>query len=89
MRQIVHFLKKNVAYDLWFACWVQESLSICVCQATKSRRHRQVMVDVASNEAGDRQPSGPSRTVKLSLKARTIKNVKISGNLIFNLHFKR
>lgn len=51
-----------------------------VSQAAKSRRHRQVELDVDSAEVEPSLPSGRSRqTNKLSLKARTKKNIQISG----------
>lgn len=50
-------------------------------EASKSRRHRQVEVDLTSHEAGPSNPSGYRRINKPSLKARTKKNVYISGDL--------
>lgn len=50
-------------------------------EASKSRRHRQVEVDFTSNEAGPSHSSGYSRVIKPSLKARTIENVHISGDM--------
>ncbi|XP_069008917.1 snRNA-activating protein complex subunit 1b [Embiotoca jacksoni] len=49
-------------------------------EASKSRRHRQVEVDVAGNEAGSASASGRARVTKLSLKARTKENIHISGD---------
>nr|XP_046267999.1 snRNA-activating protein complex subunit 1b [Scatophagus argus] len=48
-------------------------------EASKSRRHRQVEVDFTSSE--DNPSSGHSRIIKPSLKARTNKNVHISGDV--------
>lgn len=50
-------------------------------EAAKSRRHRQVEVDLTSNEAGPSNSSGSSRITKLSLKARTKESVHISGDM--------
>ncbi|KAI3367887.1 hypothetical protein L3Q82_026224 [Scortum barcoo] len=50
-------------------------------EAAKSRRHRQVEVDLTSNEAGPSNSSGSSRMTKLSLKARTKESVHISGDM--------
>ncbi|XP_068194456.1 snRNA-activating protein complex subunit 1b [Antennarius striatus] len=49
-------------------------------EACKSRRHRQVELDVTSNEVADVRRRG-SRPVKRSLKARTLTNVNVSGDL--------
>lgn len=54
-------------------------LKILLSQACKSRRHRQVEVDLTSNEAGPSNMSGSTRISKPSLKARTNENVHISG----------
>ncbi|XP_056282468.1 snRNA-activating protein complex subunit 1b [Pseudoliparis swirei] len=48
-------------------------------EASKSRRHRQVEVDVTSNVAA--QPHISTRTSKMSLKARTHENIRISDDL--------
>ncbi|TNN59391.1 snRNA-activating protein complex subunit 1 [Liparis tanakae] len=48
-------------------------------EAAKSRRHRQVEVDVTSNVAGP--PRISTRTSKMSLKARTHENIRISDDL--------
>uniref|UniRef100_A0AAQ6IL03 Small nuclear RNA activating complex, polypeptide 1b n=1 Tax=Anabas testudineus TaxID=64144 RepID=A0AAQ6IL03_ANATE len=48
-------------------------------EACKSRRHRQVEVDLTSNEAGPSNMSGSTRISKPSLKARTNENVHISA----------
>ncbi|XP_074487973.1 snRNA-activating protein complex subunit 1-like isoform X1 [Sebastes fasciatus] len=50
-------------------------------EAPKSRRHRQVAVDVTSNESGPSNSSGNSRTNKPSLKARTCENIHISDDV--------
>lgn len=51
-----------------------------VSQAAKSRRHRQVELDLTSAEVGPSLPSPhPKQANKLSLKARTKKNIHISG----------
>ncbi|XP_051251873.1 snRNA-activating protein complex subunit 1b [Dicentrarchus labrax] len=51
-------------------------------EAPKSRRHRQVEVDFTSHEAGPSHSSGYSRIHKPSLKARTTKNLHLSGDLL-------
>ncbi|XP_034530978.1 snRNA-activating protein complex subunit 1b [Notolabrus celidotus] len=50
-------------------------------EACKSRRHRQVELDLTSNETGPSTSSGHSRSKKLSLKFRTNENLHISGDL--------
>ncbi|XP_035530074.1 snRNA-activating protein complex subunit 1b [Morone saxatilis] len=50
-------------------------------EAPKSRRHRQVEVDLTSHEAGPSHSSRYCRIHKPSLKARTTKNVHVSGDL--------
>lgn len=51
-------------------------------EAVRSRRHRQVQLDVAGDETGALQFSGRSRRQrKPSLKAKTNMNVKISGEI--------
>ncbi|XP_034418765.1 snRNA-activating protein complex subunit 1b isoform X2 [Cyclopterus lumpus] len=50
-------------------------------EASKSRRHRQVEVDFTSNVAGPAHSSSYTRTCKLSLKARTYENIRISDDL--------
>lgn len=49
-------------------------------EAAKSRRHRQVEVDLTSSAAGPSTSSGYCKINKLSLKARTTENIRISGN---------
>ncbi|KAL7381027.1 hypothetical protein ABVT39_027433 [Epinephelus coioides] len=51
-------------------------------EVSKSRRHRQVEVDVTNNEAGPSNSSGSSKAVKPSLKARTDQKVHVSGELL-------
>lgn len=80
----IFFLKQSSSYDLNFL----SRRSICVCQAVRSRRHRQVQLDVAGDETGAPQFSGQSRRQrKPSLKAKTNMNVKISGNFNSSLTF--
>uniref|UniRef100_A0A3B3BP83 Small nuclear RNA activating complex, polypeptide 1b n=1 Tax=Oryzias melastigma TaxID=30732 RepID=A0A3B3BP83_ORYME len=45
----------------------------------KSRRHRQVEVDVPVSEAESQHASGSSRIIKPSLRSRTTENILISG----------
>ncbi|XP_024119408.1 snRNA-activating protein complex subunit 1 [Oryzias melastigma] len=47
----------------------------------KSRRHRQVEVDVPVSEAESQHASGSSRIIKPSLRSRTTENILISGEL--------
>ncbi|KAF6717636.1 snRNA-activating protein complex subunit 1 [Oryzias melastigma] len=47
----------------------------------KSRRHRQVEVDVPVSEAESQHVSGSSRFIKPSLRSRTTENILISGEL--------
>lgn len=56
----------------------------CCSQAPRSRRHRQVEVDLISSQAGPAPSSRHSRAVKPSLKARTNENVHISGIFCFH-----
>lgn len=51
-------------------------------EACKSRRHRQVELDVTSHEAGPSHSSGYIRITKPSLKARTNLNVQITDDLL-------
>ncbi|XP_029982377.1 snRNA-activating protein complex subunit 1b [Sphaeramia orbicularis] len=50
-------------------------------EASKSRRHRQVELDVTANKAGPDHTEGDTKKRKLSLKCRTTKNVHISGDI--------
>ncbi|CAJ1074526.1 snRNA-activating protein complex subunit 1b [Xyrichtys novacula] len=50
-------------------------------EAAKSRRHRQVEVDLTSNQAGPSNSSGHTRLSKPSLKVRTNENLHISSDL--------
>lgn len=83
MQQNLNFLyiKKCIMLNLTL------SQKMCVSQASKSRRHRQVEVDFTSNEAGPSHSSGCSRINKLSLKARTNMNINISGKSFLQLFF--
>lgn len=49
-------------------------------EAAKSRRHRQVELDLTSSVAGPSGSSGYSRMNKLSLKARTTETIRLSGD---------
>lgn len=62
---------------------------MCLFQASKSRRHRQVEVDFTSNEAGPSNSSGSSRISKPSLKVRTNENVHISGKSLLQLKYQK
>lgn len=50
-------------------------------EAAKSRRHRQVEVDLTCNQAGPAPTSVSSRISKPSLKTRTNETVRVTGNL--------
>lgn len=77
--RIILFLKSMFTCKMYFFQNIHINKTTCFSQACKSRRHRQVELDVTSHEAGPSHSSGYIRITKPSLKARTNLNVQITG----------